>query len=92
MRAHQLVPFATLRTSIREAVLEAHSAVVRTALNDLVDRAHISVDSRYGTWSAKRGVTVPTPPAPAFVLNAKANVPATSALTIGGGSINPASG
>jgi len=92
MRAHQLVPFATLRTSIREAVLEAHSAVVRTAFNGLVDRAHISVDSRYGTWSAKGGVTVPTPAAPAVLLNVKANVPTTSALTIGGGSINPASG
>jgi hypothetical protein len=75
MRAHQLLPFPTLRSSIRQAVLLAHDAVVKTALDRLVLSADISVDPRYGQWSAKHGVTVPTPPAPAFVLNASANVP-----------------
>jgi hypothetical protein len=74
MRQHQLVPFSTLRSSIREAILEAHSTVVKTALDHLLARARISVDPRYGQWSAKHGVTVPTPPPPAFVLNANANV------------------
>jgi len=78
MRQHQLVPFATLRSSIREAILVAHDAVVKTTLDRLLLTAHISVDPRYGQWSAKHGVTVPTPPVPAFVLNASANVaPAT---------------
>jgi hypothetical protein len=76
MRQHQLVPFATLRSSIRQAILTAHVAVVGTALNRLVKQAHVTIDPRYGSWSAKHGVTVPTPPAPAFVLNAKANVAA----------------
>jgi hypothetical protein len=75
MRQHQLVPFATLRNSIREAILEAHSSVVESTLAGLVSRAHVSVDPRYGQWSLKHGVTVPTPPPPAFVLNADANVP-----------------
>ncbi len=84
MRQHQLVPFATLRSSIREAILEAHSTIVRTTLARLLGRAHISVDARYGSWSPKSGVTVPTPPAPAFVLNTQANVPVTPGLSIGG--------
>jgi hypothetical protein len=75
MRAHQLPPFATLRSSIRQAVLVAHDAVVKTTLDRLLLTARISVDPRYGQWSATHGVTVPTPPAPAFVLNAGANVP-----------------
>jgi hypothetical protein len=75
MRAHQLVPFVTLRSSIREAVLVAHDAVVKTTLDRLLLTARISVDPRYGQWSVKHGVTVPTPPVPAFVLNASANVP-----------------
>jgi len=74
MRQHQLVPFATLRSSIRQAILTAHVAVVGKALNRLVGRAHVTVDPRYGTWSSTHGVTVPTPPPPAFVLNTKANV------------------
>ncbi len=74
MRQHQLVPFATLRSSIRQAILTAHVAVVGKALNRLVVRAHVTVDPRYGTWSPTHGVTVPTPPPPAFVLNTKANL------------------
>jgi hypothetical protein len=90
MRAHQLVPFATLKSSIRQAILTAHVAVVGTTLNRLVRRAHVTVDPRYGTWSPEHGVTVPTPPPPAFVLNAAANVPVKPLLSTGGLTINPA--
>jgi hypothetical protein len=76
MRQHELVPLATLRSSIRQLILEAHITVLRTDLQHLVSKADVTVDSRYGGWNAAKGVTVPTPPAPAFVLNAKANVPA----------------
>jgi parvulin-like peptidyl-prolyl isomerase len=75
MRQHLLLPFASLRSSIRETILLAHDTVVKTALDHLLLSADISVDPRYGQWSVKNGVTVPTPPAPAFVLNAAANVP-----------------
>ena len=92
MRAHQLVPFATLRSSIRQAILSAHASVVGKALNTLVGRAQVSVDPRYGTWSAKRGVAVPTPPTPAFVLHASANVRAVPLVSGGGITVNPAAG
>jgi hypothetical protein len=92
MRAHQLVPFATLSSSIRQAILSAHVAVVGTTLNRLVRRAHVTVDPRYGTWSPEHGVTVPTPPSPAFVLNAAADVPVTPLLSTGGLTIHPTPG
>jgi hypothetical protein len=81
MRQHVLVPFANLASSIREVLLELHATAVKTALNRLLPRAQISVDARYGGWSTKHGITVPTPPEPAFVLNAGANVP----VATGGG-------
>jgi hypothetical protein len=92
MRARQLLPFATLRGSIRQVILGAHVAVVETNLKKLVGEAHVTVDPRYGTWNATRGVTVPTPPPAAFVLNGPANVPASSGLSIPGLTINPGSG
>jgi predicted solute-binding protein len=92
MRARQLVPFATLRSSIRQAILTANVAVVSKALNRLVGEARVSVDPRYGTWSAKGGVTVPTPPVPAFVLNAPANLRPKPLLSAGGLSITPSPG
>jgi hypothetical protein len=92
MRQHQLVPFATLRSSIREAILSAHVSLVGTALNRLVGEAHVSVDPRYGGWSSKHGITVPTPPAPEFVLNSTVNVPAKPLLNLGGISISPSPG
>jgi hypothetical protein len=83
-----------LAESIREAILEAHSSVVSKSLEQLVVRAHVTVDSRYGGWSPKHGVTVPTPPAPAFVLNAKANVVGATAASTPGLSVpvTPSSG
>lgn len=92
MRQHQLVPFATLRSSIREAILSAHVSLVGAALNRLVGEAHVSVDPRYGGWSSKHGITVPTPPAPEFVLNSTVNAPAKPLLNLGGISVNPGSG
>jgi hypothetical protein len=92
MRQHQLVPFATLRSSIREAILSAHVSLVGAALNRLVAEAHVSVDPRYGGWSSKHGITVPTPPAPEFVLNSTVNAPAKPLLNLGGISVNPGSG
>ncbi|MGH9016740.1 MAG: hypothetical protein ACRDY1_03240 [Acidimicrobiales bacterium] len=86
MRAHELVPFATLRSAIRQEILQEHSSTVGTKLNALVRQARVSIDPRYGSWSVKKGVTVPTPPPPAFVLNAAANVPSPAAA--GGFHIN----
>jgi hypothetical protein len=92
LRGTQLVPFASLESSIRQAILTAHVAVVGKILNRLVGQAQVSVDPRYGTWSAKGGVKVPTPPEPAFVLNADANVRPAPLLSTGGLSVVPAGG
>jgi hypothetical protein len=58
--------------------------VVGAALVRLIAQAHVSVDPRYGVWNPSRGISVPTPPTPAFVLNAKADVPAKPLLSLGG--------
>jgi len=92
MRARQLVPFATVRNSIRQVILATHAAAVGTALKRLIRQAHVTVDPRYGTWSPTRGVTIPTPPPPAFVLNGSANVPASSGLSSSGLTIVPGAG
>jgi hypothetical protein len=78
MRSHHLVPFATLSNSIREAILGAHTSVVGSSLRRIVSTSDVAVDPRYGSWSVKNGVSVPTPPNPAFVLNATANQPPAS--------------
>ena len=76
MRA-RLVPFATLRSSIRQAILAGPRLGGGQRSNALVRQAQFSVDPRYGTLECQaRWSTVPMPPAPAFVLNAAANVPA----------------
>lgn len=69
MRQKQLVAFDQVSGAIRQVLLSQGSAVVNTTLNRLVARARISLDPRYGTWSAGKGVSVPTAPAPAFLLN-----------------------
>ena len=88
MRQHVIVPFATLRSAIRQSILQAHATVVSTALRRLTGQAQISVDPRYGRWS-DRGVTVPPVPAPAFVPNAQADVRATP-FSLGGLNTTPA--
>jgi len=93
MRQHVLVPFATVRTALRQQILSANAQVVGATLDRLVRVSHVSVDPRYGGWNPTHGViTVPTPPAAAFVLNAAANVPVKSLFSIGGLNVNPAPG
>jgi hypothetical protein len=79
MRAHQLVPFAEVSSSIRQVLLAAGTSQVGTALNAMVTRAHIWIDPQYGGWSAEQGVTVPTSPEPAFLLNRTADQPPAAA-------------
>jgi len=92
VRQRQRVPLATLAGQIRQVILAQHASVVSTSLNALVNRAQVSVDARYGSWNAKRGVSVPTPPLPAFVPNARANVPATALTPTPGLNITPSAG
>ncbi|HVC69397.1 MAG TPA: hypothetical protein VNC61_03935 [Acidimicrobiales bacterium] len=92
MRQHVLVPFATLRNPIREAILAQNSAAVGALLHTQVARARVTVDPRYGSWNPAHGVIAPTPPTPAFVPNAKANVPVVPLFSTPGLTVNPASG
>ena len=92
IRQRQKVPLAQLSKQIRQVILAQHASVVSASLNALVAKAHVSVDARYGSWNAKRGVTVPTPPPPAFVPNARANVPVKPLVSLPGININPAAG
>jgi hypothetical protein len=91
MRQHYLVPFATLRYQIRQAILAQNSATFEVLLHKAVVHAQVTVDPRYGSWNPARGIVAPAPPPPAFVPNAPANVPAVP-LNIGGLSINPTAG
>ncbi len=84
MRQHQLVPYADVSSAIREVLLAADTSTVGAALNRMADRASISIDPRYGTWSQAQGVRVPTPPPPAFVLNRTVNQAASSTSALGG--------
>ncbi len=84
MRQHQLVPYAEVSSAIRQVLLAADTSVVGAALNRMADKASISVDPRYGTWSSAQGVRVPTPPPPAFVLNRKVNQATQSTSALGG--------
>jgi hypothetical protein len=87
MRQHVIVPFATLRSAIRQSILQEHAASVSTDLRRLAARSQISVDPRYGQWTAA-GLTLPSSPPPAFVPNASANV-ATAPLSLGNLGISP---
>ena len=89
MRQHFLVPFATLRVQIRQAILAQGSAAVAVLLHRAVASAQVTVDPRYGSWDPTHGITAPSPPPPAFVPNANANVSAPLPNP-GGLTINPA--
>jgi hypothetical protein len=87
MRQHVIVPFAVLRGAIRQSILQEHATSVTTDLRHLAARSRISVDPRYGQWTAA-GLTVPSVPPPAFVPNTSANV-ATGSLSLGNLGISP---
>jgi hypothetical protein len=69
LRARQLLPFADVESQLRQELLSQRSALLSAALNAGVRAAHVQLDPRYGSWSLSHGVTVPSPPRPAFVLN-----------------------
>ncbi len=69
VRAHNLVSFAASESGLRQALLGMGGAKLTAALTRVVRSARVDLDPRYGTWNAARGVSAPTPPKPAFVLN-----------------------
>ena len=69
VRQHHVVSFAVSEAGVRQALLGAGGASFTTALGRVVRGASVELDPRYGTWSTRRGVSAPTAPKPAFVLN-----------------------
>jgi parvulin-like peptidyl-prolyl isomerase len=63
--------FDAVVPAVRQAVLEAGSAKAAQQLSALTKRATVSVDPRYGGWSAKGGVGIepPATPRPADLLD-----------------------
>ena len=86
VRQRQLQPFAAVEAGLRYELLQGHLSTLDTVLTRQAKATRIDLDPRYGQWSARAGVTPPTPPPAAFVLDPSA-AGATS-----GGSATPAGG
>ncbi len=84
VRAHNLVPFAQTESGLRQEILATGASTFTAALGHVVRSSRVELDPRYGTWNSTHGVTAPTPPAPAFVLNPTANQ-SSSASILGSG-------
>ena len=69
VRQHRLVSFAQTESGLRQEMLAAGGARLTAVLGGVVRTARVELDPRYGTWSGNHGVTAPTPPDAAFVLN-----------------------
>ena len=72
LRQHQLQPFAAIEAGLRYQQLQSHLSTLDAVLTREAHGTRIDLDPRYGTWSARGGVTPPTPPPASFVLNPSA--------------------
>jgi hypothetical protein len=69
-----VVPFAQAEAQIRERLLSAQNAAVSAEFTRLAEAAHVTVDPRYGTWTAARGVQPPKAPPAADLLSRSADL------------------
>jgi hypothetical protein len=83
VRQHRLVSYASSASGIRQTLLAMGGTHFTTALGHLVRQARVELDPQYGTWSTGRGVSVPTPPKPAFVLNRNVGAAASTPPVLG---------
>jgi hypothetical protein len=83
VRQHHLVSFADSASGIRQALLGMGGARFTSAFARVVRVAQVELDPRYGTWSTARGVSAPTPPKPAYVLNPNVGAAAPSGPALG---------
>ncbi len=73
-------PLSEVASDIRQQLLSASSTNADQALTALVDRAHVTVDPRYGTWHQRLGLVAPAAPPAADLLNPSVDqVPAGTA-------------
>jgi DNA-binding transcriptional regulator YdaS (Cro superfamily) len=69
VRQHHLVSFADAESGLRQGLLGMGGAKLTAALTDVVRRAAVDLNPRYGTWNPRHGVSPPASPKPAFLLN-----------------------
>jgi hypothetical protein len=76
-------PFSTALAEVKLAVQGVGAPKTHTAISKAEARAHVSIDSRYGTWTVKDlAVLPPTSPSQLEVLNPAVNqVAAATAST-----------
>jgi parvulin-like peptidyl-prolyl isomerase len=77
------IPFATAQPQIRGQLLAPTDSVVSAEFSRLVAAAKVTVDPRFGKWSAAQGVQPPTPPPSSLLLSPNAGSSGSSGL--GGG-------
>jgi hypothetical protein len=92
--ARMPTPFASAKSEVLGAVQSAGATKARTAIMVDEAKASVSVDPRYGTWSAKQShILTPTPPLTADTLNPDVNTQQTAAAApASGATLVPPSG
>ena len=66
------IPFATAQSQIRQQLLAPTDSLVSAEFSRLVAKARVTVDPRFGKWSAAQGVEPPTPPPSSLLLSPNA--------------------
>jgi len=72
------LPFAQVRSQIRESLLSAQDSKLSAEFDQLASHADVSVDPRYGTWARLQGVRPPVAPSAKDVLAPAADGGASS--------------
>jgi hypothetical protein len=83
VRQHNLVSFANAESGIRQGLLARGGTRFTAALAHLVRGANVQLDPQYGTWSTRRGVSIPAPPKPSFLLNPNVGAAASTGPALG---------
>ena len=83
MRQHQLVPFSDVEGGLRRLLLQQGQSGLTSTLTRAAVGVSVDLDPRYGTWSARRGVVTPVPPAASLLLNPSVDQSASGASALG---------
>lgn len=75
------IPFSAAESGIRQQLVSAEEPAVSAELGRLAKVAHVTVDPRYGRWSATEGVTPPSTPPAKDLLSSTADQPLGSSAS-----------
>jgi hypothetical protein len=86
IRDRQTAAFSGVQSYIREEVVSAQSTSTDAEVQRLVGGSQVTIDPRYGTWSAQHGVSPPSTPLTKVLLAPSADEPASSSplVSLGG--------